>query len=275
MIEPPIPEDETWRLAALRNLGLLDTPREPDFDAVVALGQALFDVPMCLISLIDADRQWFKACVGLDAAETTRAISFCAHAILEPEVFVVLDATRDERFHDNPVVTGEPFVRFYAGAPIRLPSGYTIGTVCLVSPEPRAGFGPEETARLEALAGQALNAITVRALGAELDRARGEALRYQTALQLAPTPVALLDPEGRVVESNAAFVELCGGADPEGRSLDDALALPADGSGLPRFDPGRFDPGRFDADGADMVALDVAGRTLKIYREPGGFTVTA
>jgi GAF domain-containing protein len=263
MIEPPIPEDETWRLAALRNLGILDTPREPDFDAVVQLGQAMFGVPMCLISLIDQDRQWFKACVGLDASETARAISFCAHAILEPEVFVILDAAKDERFHDNPVVTGDPFVRFYAGAQIRLPSGYTIGTVCLVSPEPRTSFGAAEIARLEMLAGQALNAITVRALGAELDRARGEAMRYQTALQLASAPFALLDAEGRVVECNPGFLDLCGGEDPEGRQLDAALSLPA----------GAWDPAR--AGEEEMQTLDAGGRTLRIYREPGGFTVSA
>ncbi|RYF63166.1 MAG: GAF domain-containing protein, partial [Comamonadaceae bacterium] len=138
MQEPTTPANEDDRLRVLRELLILDTPPEERFDRIVAFAAQEFDAPMALITLVDADRQWFKARVGMDLAETPRNISFCAHAILNPETMVVPDATQDPRFHDNPLVTGDSNVRFYAGAPLTLPSGESVGTLCIIDSQPRA-----------------------------------------------------------------------------------------------------------------------------------------
>ncbi|WPB59286.1 GAF domain-containing protein [Xylophilus sp. GOD-11R] len=112
----PLPPDEPQRLRALHELLLLDGPPEEKFDRVVRFAAEQLDVPIALVSLIDDDRQWFKARHGIDVAETPRDVAFCAHAILQPELFVVEDASLDERFSDNPLVTDGPRIRFYAGA---------------------------------------------------------------------------------------------------------------------------------------------------------------
>jgi GAF domain-containing protein len=137
MLAAPIPANDSERLAALRELLILDTPPEERYDKVVQFAAAEFDMPVALLSLIDENRQWFKASVGLDVCETTRDISFCGHAILQPDIFVIPDARADERFADNPIVTGQPHVIFYAGAPLTMPSGFTIGTLCLIDHKPR------------------------------------------------------------------------------------------------------------------------------------------
>ena len=137
MIPAPIPPDDERRLQALREMLILDTPPEERFDRVVRFASEEFDMPMVLVSLVDAQRQWFKARVGVDACETDRESSFCGHAILQPQMMIVEDATQDERFHDNPLVTGAPFVRFYAGAPLQLPGGQIVGTLCMIDRQPR------------------------------------------------------------------------------------------------------------------------------------------
>jgi GAF domain-containing protein len=137
MLAAPIPTDDRERLQALRALLILDTPPEERFDRVVRFAAEEFDMPTVLVSLVDEHRQWFKAKVGLDVCETDRQTSFCGHAIARPEVFVIEDARQDPRFADNPIVTGEPRVRFYAGAPLQLPSGERVGTLCLIDRQPR------------------------------------------------------------------------------------------------------------------------------------------
>jgi GAF domain-containing protein len=137
MISPPLPENEVERLAALRQLLLLDTPPEERFDRIVGFAAEEFDVPIVLISLVDSDRQWFKARIGLQACETPRSASFCGHAIHTHEYTVVPDATLDERFFDNPLVIGAPHIRFYAGAPLELQGGQRLGTLCLIDTVPR------------------------------------------------------------------------------------------------------------------------------------------
>jgi phosphoribosyl 1,2-cyclic phosphodiesterase/CheY-like chemotaxis protein len=132
-----LPANEERRLAAIRRLGILDTPPEERFDRLTRLAAAVFDVPIALVTLIDHDRQWFKSRHGLDIVETHRDISFCAHAVLNEEVMVITDTLRDSRFADNPVVKGEPFVRFYAGYPISDQSGTCFGTLCLIDKRPR------------------------------------------------------------------------------------------------------------------------------------------
>jgi GAF domain-containing protein len=147
----PQPEIERDRLEALRALCLIGTAPEPHFDAVCRTAQALFGVPVCLISLVEEHEQWFKARCGLDLSGTSRAVSFCAHAILSDAVFVVPDATRDARFSDNPLVTGPPGIRFYAGAPLILRPGIRVGTLCLIDTRPR-DLSAAEAGRLEDLA---------------------------------------------------------------------------------------------------------------------------
>ena len=137
MQEPPRPANEPDRLQALRQLLILDTPPEERFDRLTAFAAQEFDVPTALVSLIDDDRQWFKARVGVDSCETPRSISFCGHAILQDDIMVVPDVKQDERFFDNPLVTGEPHIQFYAGAPLKLPGGQNVGTLCLIDNKPR------------------------------------------------------------------------------------------------------------------------------------------
>ena len=151
MIAPPFLVNETHRLATLRELHILDTPPEERFDRLTRLARHLFNVDVAQVSLVDEDRQWFKSSAGSLATQTPREVSFCAHAIASASPLVVPDARLDPRFHDNPFVTGKPFVRFYAGSPLSMPDGSRVGTLCLVHSHPRA-FGKEDLARLDDLA---------------------------------------------------------------------------------------------------------------------------
>jgi len=135
--EAPVPPNEAQRLVTLRSLNVLDTPREERFDRLTRLTRRMFRVPIAAISLVDENRQWFKSCMGLVARETPRAYSFCAHAILQDDPLVVEDALEDERFFDNPLVTGEPRVRFYTGYPIRAGNGCRLGTLAIIDHDAR------------------------------------------------------------------------------------------------------------------------------------------
>lgn len=145
------PPDENARIDALHSLQILDTPPEERFDRVTRLARRLFDVPIAVVTMIDVSRQWFKSKVGMDADETPRDISFCSHAILSDDITVVKDAKLDDRFSGNPQVTGEPYIRFYAGCPIRSESGYKLGTLCMVDMKPR-DFSADDRALLKDLA---------------------------------------------------------------------------------------------------------------------------
>lgn len=137
MLAPAKPINEPQRLDTLRALNVLDSAPEERFDRLTRLAKRLFGVPIALVSLVDADRQWFKSCVGLDATETSRDVSFCGHAILEDDILVVPDALADVRFHDNPLVTDAPNIRFYAGCPLTVVNGSKLGTLCLIDVNPR------------------------------------------------------------------------------------------------------------------------------------------
>ncbi len=158
----PRPRDETERLASLRALGILDTPPEERFDALVREAKRALDVPTALISLVDDDRQWFKARVGMSVAQTPREQSFCAHAILGDGPLIVADAARDARFRDNPLVAGERGVRFYAGVPLSAPDGRKVGTLCVLDRVPRA-LGQAQVALLLELARRAERELTAAA----------------------------------------------------------------------------------------------------------------
>ena len=148
---PPKPADEASRIDMLRALNVLDSSPEERFDRLTRLARRLFDVPIALVSLVDEDRQWFKSCQGLDATETPRDISFCGHAILGDGVFLIPDATQDERFFDNPLVTDEPHIRFYAGCPLAVGVGKKLGTLCIIDRRPRR-FDEADLALLRDLA---------------------------------------------------------------------------------------------------------------------------
>jgi diguanylate cyclase (GGDEF)-like protein len=139
----PTPKNETERLAAMHKLQILDTPREPRFDRYTRLACQLFDVPSSAICLIDSQRQWFKSTHGFYLEESPRDISFCAHAILQDSIFEVSDAREDQRFHDNPFVTKTPYVRYYAGAPLKATGGHLVGTMILLDTRPNK-LSPEQ-----------------------------------------------------------------------------------------------------------------------------------
>jgi diguanylate cyclase (GGDEF)-like protein len=137
MQKAPFPLNDAARVAALRALDLLDTAADERFDRLTRIAQHLFDTPIAKVSLVDADRQWFKSCIGLSQRETPREISFCGHAILSDELLIVEDALADPRFADSPLVLDSPHARFYAGCPLKV-GGFRIGTICVVDTKPRS-----------------------------------------------------------------------------------------------------------------------------------------
>jgi excisionase family DNA binding protein len=157
----PVPRDEPARLAALDALRLVDTETETRFDRIVRLAALVTDCPIALVSLLTSTRQWFKARVGLQAQETPREWAFCAHAILQSGVFIVEDAAQDERFRHNPLVLGDPHIRFYAGFPLRDAEGYPMGTLCVIDREPRR-LRTAELQALEDLAAIAAQEFTLK-----------------------------------------------------------------------------------------------------------------
>ncbi len=161
-MEPALlPSDEGARLRALEELQLLDSPAEQEFDDITLLASFICEAPIALISLVDKDRQWFKSRVGLDISETPRDIAFCAHAILGDDVFEVPDAAADQRFADNPVVTSDPHLRFYAGMPLKTSDNHNIGTLCVIDRKPRH-LSEEQRAALRALGRQIMRLVELR-----------------------------------------------------------------------------------------------------------------
>ena len=178
MIEAPIPADDAKRVEALEKLNVVYTPAEERFDRVTRLARKMFQAPIALVSLVDATRQWFKSADGVAASETPRAVSFCGHAITGDDVMVVPDAQRDERFSDNPLVTGDPYLRFYAGYPLSGPDGSRLGTLCVIDREPREFTGSD----LESL--RDLGAMVEEELAADrLSRAQRELIAERDALK--------------------------------------------------------------------------------------------
>lgn len=157
----PHPHDDAARLRALHALDILDTPSEAVFDDLVQLASQICDTPISLISLIDAERQWFKARVGLAASETPRDQAFCGYAILDDQLLEVEDAQEDARFRDNPLVLGHPHIRFYAGVPLRSPDGYALGTLCVIDHKPRR-LSDFQRFALRTLAQQVMSQMALR-----------------------------------------------------------------------------------------------------------------
>ena len=157
----PMPSVEVARIAALNRYAILDSEPEEAFDDLVILAAHVCRTPMALLSLVDDHRQWFKSAVGVQIKETPKEISVCAHAIQQSELFIVPDMLEDARFRDNPLVTNEPRIRFYAGAPLVNEDGFALGTLCVVDREPRE-LDEEQTDALKALSRLALRQMELR-----------------------------------------------------------------------------------------------------------------
>lgn len=199
MLAPAKPALEDERMHALHALNILDTQPEERFDRLTRLARRLFDVPIALVSLVDSNRQWFKSCQGLTLTETPRDVSFCAHAILSDQILMIPDAGSDERFQDNPLVTGEPKIRFYAGCPLKVGNGSNVGTLCLLDTRPRV-LDAEERGLLRDLASMAEQEIVALQLASiddltQLSNRRGFEALAEHALSMCKrmgTPASLL-----------------------------------------------------------------------------------
>ncbi len=219
---PPTPINEQARINAARASGLLDTPPEPAFDDLARLAAHVLGMPIALISIVDEERQFLKSHVGLDVTETPRDVSFCAHAINEPEsCLVVEDATRDERFFDNPLVTGEPEIRFYAGASLLDRHGHALGTLCVIDREPRV-LAPEQIESLQTISRQVADQIELRRVNRQLRDAIERSIDAERDLQaselqfdrlVASVPdhiILMLDPNGCIMNWSPAMERVYG-----------------------------------------------------------------
>ncbi len=169
----PTPKNERKRLEVLWQYDVLDTVPEQVFDDLTELAARICEAPIAMITLVDEKRQWFKSKVGVTISETSRDVSFCGHAILQQELFIVPDATRDERFANNPLVVTEPKIRFYAGAPLVTPDGHALGTLCVIDKVPHT-LKPDQKRALQILSRHVMTQLELRRHALELARTREE-----------------------------------------------------------------------------------------------------
>lgn len=216
-----LPGNENARLAALRRYDILDSGSEAEYDDLTKIAAQICRTPIALITLVDAERQWFKARIGMEVPETPRDHAFCAYTIHESATLVVPDASEDGRFADNPLVLGDPRIRFYAGAPLQTGDGITLGSLCVIDREPRA-LSPEQTEALEALARQVVRLIELR------HRSR----LFGSLVDRNPAAMSVRDSGGRLVFVNAAWKEHFGrdGEEPLGTPFEADMAVLRSGS---------------------------------------------
>ncbi len=232
MISAPIPADEPERLAALRRYCVLDTAPEPAFDRLTRVVQHILDVPTVLVSLVDADRQWFKSRIGLEATETPRSVSFCSYAVFHRETLIVPDATQDARFADNPLVAGPPNLRFYTGAPLITADGFALGTICAIDYVPRPVPNDADLQILRILADAVVDALELRASSAALARREHELSEQtqllQTVMDSTSQGISAFDGDLKLIAWNCKFIELLGLPQDLARTGTDVRAVASD-----------------------------------------------
>jgi PAS domain S-box-containing protein len=249
VIRPSTPTNEHARLADLHLLALLDTPTEAAFDALARLAAHVAGTPIALISLVDEERQWFKASVGLDRKQTGRDVSFCGHVVAADRPLVVPETLDDARFHDNPLVVDEPGVRFYAGFPIGLNPTRPVGTLCVLDRTPRV-LEPSVRAALEVIAGQVSALFVARRQAAQLAADQATLEVYRRYFELTPELLFTTDGDLRLCRLNPAWHSVMGyvpetligrplpellDADDRAR-LETALEALSRGASVPPFD---------------------------------------
>lgn len=222
MLIAPYPTNEQARLRLLRSLGVLDTPAEEAFDRITRVVAELLQVPITLISLVDENRQWFKSRIGLEVCETSRDIAFCAHALHVADILLIEDATQDVRFSDNPLVTGAPHVRFYAGVPLRSDDGLVLGTLCAIDTRART-LAPKALAAFKDLARVVERDLLHRSATQDMrlvwederQAKKFSEIRFATVFQQTPTGKAIVDLQGRFTAVNLKLCALTGYSEQE------------------------------------------------------------
>ena len=178
----PLPENEKKRLEVLWHYEVLDSMPEEVFDDLTELAATICEAPIALISLVDEKRQWFKSKIGISATETSRDVSFCSHAIMQEGLFIIPDATKDERFANNPLVTSDPHIRFYAGSPLITPDGYPLGTLCIIDKVPHT-LREDQKRALRILSRVVMTQLELRHRSRELARAKEEHAKMSQAME--------------------------------------------------------------------------------------------
>jgi GAF domain-containing protein len=210
-MKAPLPTNEAERLAALKEYHILDTGTEQSYDDITTLAAHICGVPVALISMVDEARQWFKSRVGVEQQQTSREVAFCAHAILQNKPFIVGDATKDRRFADSALVTGDPYIRFYAGFPLINPEGLALGTLCVIDRQPRQ-LSAEQLKTMQALSRQVMALLELRRVSARLADALDQVKTLQELLPICAWCKRIRDDEGYWAQIEAYFHK-CTGAD--------------------------------------------------------------